>query len=269
MSKQSKITVKHYLNTNVNPTYVLNKDDKDYPIYCRLSYKRKTISFRSFTGRLMTENEYDFYLKNDYIVRKKFTLSDIPNDFTLNDELKYIDAIIKILQIDNDEIDIFKKNFTDDLRDYFDYAKKIILKVSWGKYLNISLTESVYNSEPSTEIKRLSKIYLKNDKKPNDFRNILNNENTLLENIKNLKSITKFDITSYFNSETILFWKVVELIINEYNDKPIIHVLVYSNEEKIAEICKNAKLIISKEDAKKVYNLLIYMVLEEIKHIPF
>lgn len=269
MAKQSKITVKHYLNTNVKSTYILDKEDKDYPIYCRLSYKRKTISFRSFTGLLMTENEFEFYLKNEYIQRKKYTLSDIAQDYTLNDEVKYIDAIIKILQNNNDEIDIFKTNFTDDLRSYFEYAKKEILLVTWKNYLNISLTESVYNSEPNNEIKRLNKIYSKNGKNPNEFSNILNNDNTLLENIENLKNITKYDITDYFNNETILFWKVVEIIINEYDNKPIIDVLVNSNVEKISKLCKKQNLILSKEFTIKIYNNLIISILDNIRYVPF
>jgi len=104
MKKQSKITVKHYLNTNLKP------DDGKYPLYVSITVNRETIRFKSSiepyfsieyfktheiskTNFLLIENELKIYeiitrkLLND-IENNKISMNTISNDIEYYSKMK-------------------------------------------------------------------------------------------------------------------------------------------------------------------------------------
>lgn len=56
-----KITVKHYLNTDVSSSLIM--DGKIfYPVYLKITSNRKTTKLRSFTKHTLTESQFENYL---------------------------------------------------------------------------------------------------------------------------------------------------------------------------------------------------------------
>ena len=96
MSKQSKITVKHYPNTNLKPQTENGK--LKYPLYVQVIYKTKPYKFKS-------ENDYFKYVDN----------TDLENDFIgkmLESEIKRIERTVNLISQNNEKLltskDIFK-----------------------------------------------------------------------------------------------------------------------------------------------------------------
>lgn len=96
MSKTSKITVKHYPNTNLKSQTENGKEK--FPLYVQVIYDRKIYKFKS-------ENEYFKYVDN----------SDLENDFIckmLEDEIKRIERTVNLISQNNEKLltskDIYK-----------------------------------------------------------------------------------------------------------------------------------------------------------------
>lgn len=96
MSKTSKITVKHYPNTNLKSQSENGKEK--FPLYVQVIYDRKIYKFKS-------ENEYFKYVDN----------SDLENDFIckmLEDEIKRIERTVNLISQNNEKLltskDIYK-----------------------------------------------------------------------------------------------------------------------------------------------------------------
>jgi hypothetical protein len=72
-----KITVKHYLNVNKKeeqskPSYIFTEkgfipdlENIYYPVYLQITVNRKTTKLRSFTGNLLSKEDFELYLKGD------------------------------------------------------------------------------------------------------------------------------------------------------------------------------------------------------------
>ncbi len=96
MAKQSKITVKHYPNTNLKPQTENGK--LKYPLYVQVIYKTKPYKFKS-------ENDYFKYVDN----------TDLEKDFIckmLESEIKRIERTVLLISQNNEKLltskDIFK-----------------------------------------------------------------------------------------------------------------------------------------------------------------
>ncbi|GEM54260.1 hypothetical protein B0A58_12995 [Flavobacterium branchiophilum NBRC 15030 = ATCC 35035] len=96
MAKQSKITVKHYPNTNLKPQTENGKIK--YPLYVQVIYKSTNYKFKS-------ENDYFKYVDD----------TDLENDFIckmLESEIKRIERTVLLISQNNEKLltskDIFK-----------------------------------------------------------------------------------------------------------------------------------------------------------------
>lgn len=96
MNKQSKITVKHYPNTNLKPQTENGRNK--YPLYVQVIYKTKPYKFKS-------ENDYFKYVDD----------ADLENDFIckiLETEIKRIEKVVDLISQNKEELltskDIYK-----------------------------------------------------------------------------------------------------------------------------------------------------------------
>jgi len=89
-----KITVKHYLNTNLKP-YLIG-DEKYYKVYFLLRYQNKSTKLKSITNLEYTESEYKSIIEDsNNIINKR-----------LNNEVVFIEKIIETIEILNIPFDI-------------------------------------------------------------------------------------------------------------------------------------------------------------------
>lgn len=85
MNKQSKITVKHYLNTNLKPKKENGKDT--YPVYVQVIYNRKIYKFKS-------ENGFFEYLDDTQLEKELFVKF-------LKDELDRVERCVSLIAKNN------------------------------------------------------------------------------------------------------------------------------------------------------------------------
>ncbi|WP_370402803.1 hypothetical protein [Tenacibaculum dicentrarchi] len=93
MIKKSKITVKHYLNTNLKP--IKENGKNTYPVYVQIIYNSTNFKFKS-------ENSFFKYLSKGDLQQKIFTTF-------LNSELERIKKTVNLLS-ENDEKLLTSKN---------------------------------------------------------------------------------------------------------------------------------------------------------------
>jgi hypothetical protein len=90
----SKITVKHFLNTNLKP-YLIG-DEKYYKVYFLLRYQNKSTKLRSITDLELTEVEYNnIQSDTENIIFKR-----------LKKEVEFIENIVKDIEIMNKPYEI-------------------------------------------------------------------------------------------------------------------------------------------------------------------
>jgi len=96
MSKLSKITVKHYLNTNLKPK--IENGLEKFPVYIQVIFNRKIYKFKS-------ENVYFEYLDKTQIIDGLFT-------GLLNSELKRVERCVNLIAKHDEKLltskDIYK-----------------------------------------------------------------------------------------------------------------------------------------------------------------
>lgn len=271
MANQSKITVKHYLEKKGN--YIsFNGGKKGFPLYCQVTYKRKTTKFKSFTRAVMTEIGYnDYYQKNIINLDEVF----IPN-LDIEKEIKLIELSIKNITIGNIDLNVLEKSFLTSLKVYFEPISQRLIKTGWFFFHTLDLSEKPINSKkeaytvddilnfkPSNEEIRISTLYKSSDKTINHkrFYQTFNEENTLLENIYRINTILKIDIRPYFFNGTLMYWEIVELILIFYKGLTTIEFLERFNIEDLYEFSQKTKYTFIKTDFDKVCKKLIYSVL--------
>ncbi|MBF7093587.1 hypothetical protein IUY40_18815 [Flavobacterium sp. ALJ2] len=108
MSKQSKITVKHYLNTNSKP-YVINKESY-YSIYILLTAKRQNTKFKSIAFN-------EFYSENDF--EQIISLNDKEDRELIHNEINILENISNLVI---KELEIFDTHF---VTAYFNFLPTI------------------------------------------------------------------------------------------------------------------------------------------------
>ncbi|REG92994.1 hypothetical protein [Flavobacterium aquicola] len=242
MNKPSKITVKHYLEKKVKPILIYG-DIEAYPIYCRITYKRKTTNFKSFTGVLMSLKAYDYYCKNNSLYHSETHPS---LTFTLDEEIKFIEQSIKRMTENKPDLDVFNEYFLFELKKYLEPIEQRLLELGWFAYHKVDLSKEpiekkyykdgivkpmtvsqLLKIKPSKEKKRLKELY-PNDQfysNPKRFYELFNKENSLLYNIETFNKIVGLDISNYFFDGTLLYWNVIDLIIKQNRGKTTIEFL--------------------------------------------
>ncbi|MEG2121480.1 MAG: hypothetical protein RRZ64_05435 [Rikenellaceae bacterium] len=172
-----KITVKHYLNTRGVPLIFTGTNDSReyYSIYIQITQNRKTTQIKSFLYVMSTVQGFEDYLKNGVFNDDEiFTFEKEDVNKLLENEARNIVYSIKFI-IDN-KIDISQNGF--DLRDVlsslFEPARKVLIS-----YFPVwAMSEDMEKSD--------FKLY-----------NTLNPNNTLSENIKKIKKLTKVNLSSF------------------------------------------------------------------------
>lgn len=272
MAKQSKITVKHYLEKR------LKLRDFTYPVYCYITFKRQTTKFKSFTGVYLSEIEFDTYVNNrDYNVSnddiKNYEKDKKAND-SVNSFLKYsnntnkldreIKAINYVLNRFISEKEIFENHFIRDLGIYFKNLNESIIEFCWYNYTNIK------NEDFKNEYQK-SKIYKNIDdaeNKYNDFVLTFNQNNNLLDNIENIKKLTSIDVSIYFSKNILDKWKALKVILFLYSNSNIIDFIIDFDSNNLESESIDIKL----KTIKSVFDEIFMDYLDYIsncKSIPF
>lgn len=269
MSKPSKITVKHYLEKKVKPILIYG-DTESYPIYCRITYKRKTTNFKSFTNTLMSEKAYDYYCKNNSLYNYE---THPPTTFTLDEEIKFIEQSIKRMTENEHDLDVFNEYFLFELKKYLEPIDQRLLELGWFAYHTVDLSKEpitkkyykdgivkpmtvsqILKAKPSEEQKRLIELYPNEQfySNPKRFYELFNKENSLLYNIETFNKIVGLDISNYFFNGTLLYWKVIDLVSKLYRGKPTIEFLDNCTVDEIYNLSNNLK----KEEIELAINSL-------------
>lgn len=248
-----KVTVKHYLNTNICVQELNKSDGKPlngeilHPVYVQISFARKTTQIRSYTEICLTINDYEYYQAGDY--EKIANAQEIKKH--LVPEPKRIQTAIEYL-LERNEKASEDKNFPkedltinkfDDIRceveDLLGLMEYQLIKYSW-EYLAIS-----------------GQRYL-SDYKSIDIHDVFKIENNLLDSLGIIKHITGYDLKPFFPQKELLFWKNIGFLINRYKKEGYSLIDFIENHEslinQVKEI-KNKKIFI--QEVKE----LIYWVL--------
>ncbi|OAE92111.1 hypothetical protein [Flavobacterium psychrophilum] len=187
MSKQSKISVKHFLNTNLKP-YVINGTNY-FSIYMLVIANRKNTKIKSLIfDELYTENDF-----NEII-----SFTDSEDEILLNKEISCIENIGQIL------IDVLKEFDTTFFTVYYGFLSSIFIKDINFDYITNKLSrideygkqqyeDNYYLNEDSEKTKIISLTENKKNSFNINFENIINSEISENENItKGMSLLTYF-----------------------------------------------------------------------------
>ena len=246
MAKQSKITVKHYLEKKVKPIFFEEEKIEAYPLYYRITYKTKTTNLRSFTGAVMTETTYENFKKTNNC--EGFDIDYNPKyiyKLKLDNELLFIEKAIEYITNNNDNINVFDKDFTEKIKCFFVDLKNSLYYQGWYKHKQqISLIEPTETKE-DIEFENQYKekyFFLKVD-----FFEIFNKKKSLNESLDVLKKVTGFDATRFIHKNTLKFWHVIDLILFVYRDTLFIDFFVNYDVNKIIKTNKDNNFVSSEE----------------------
>lgn len=266
MSKQSKITVKHYFEKKVKPQLVYDDLPLGHPLYYRITYKRKTTNIKSFTGAIMTEKAY-----------LEFEKTNIPNAYETNyrnpivnlkleNELFFIQKALENIIEKNENISAFDEYFVDYLRSFFIDLQESLFSQGWQNYKQeLELKTKSKSSKPMTVKQILNQKFVdtKEDiefnnqyKKYDDDTNyylkeqfyyIFNKEQSLIYCLNTLKKTTGFDAFPFIHANTIKFWHVIGLILIVYERTLFIDFFINYDVDRIIKANKNNTAVTNEE----------------------
>ncbi|HFG0578640.1 hypothetical protein [Flavobacterium psychrophilum] len=245
MAKQSKITVKHYLEKR------LKLRDFTYPVYCYITYKRQTTKFKSFTGVYLSEVEFDIYSKNNSIDVSKIDIENYNKDKkafdNVNHSIKYLNntnslereikSIHFILEnyIDKEDIFEIESNFIRNLGFFFNDLKTDIIGFYWGFYTGKKYDNRIWHNEKTKDVDILQL-------KHNDFVNSFNQENSLLDNLQSIKNLTQIDLLDFFDKSILEKWNALKVILDLYSNSNIVDFIIEFNSENLQKESKYIKI---------------------------
>ena len=278
MSKQSKITVKHYLEKKVKPTVVYRDLPLGYPLYYRITYKTKTTNLRSFTGAVMTEKAYEQFKNTNKPDAYETNYKVAHINLKLENELFFLEKAIEEIAKSDENIEVFDKYFIENLKTFFNdlqeclffqawlnYEQEIELKnkrISSGKILKPLTVTQILNQKIT---KTKEDIQFENQYKNIDeskrffleeqFYYIFNQEKSLIYSLNILKEVTGFDAFPYIHSNTLKLWHVIGLILRIHERTLFIDFFINYDVEKIIE-ANNKNIIVTDEEIKNICNKL-------------
>ncbi|WP_348824010.1 hypothetical protein [Flavobacterium aestuarii] len=249
MSKQSKITVKRYLETKVKPDYKFLDNKLRYPLYYRITYKRKTTNVKSFTG---------LYLSKEVLQN----LEENPSDFDQKvvNELDQLKIALQDIINKNPDIEIFDNDLILKIKNYFEDLNTSLLYLGWIKFdyncgNDLDLIEKNNNDFNSiySEFGSEAKFY------QNQFYGVFNKQNTLLTNLYYIRKITGFNLETYIHKETLKVWYVISLILTEFN-KPnrFIDFFINYDLKKLVKSNKKQNYPVTSNEIDYICKTLIY-----------
>lgn len=231
-----KVTVKHYLNTNICIRRLNEFNEKPlndeilYPIYVQITFARKTTQIRSYTEMNLTIKDYEYYQAGCY--EKMTNVQEVKK--YLIPEPKRIQTAIEYLLKRNEEISEDKnfpwENLTinkfDDIRyeveDLLGLMQDRLIDHSWS-YLAI-----------------ISQRYLR-DPKSVDIHDAFRLNNNLLDSLNIIKHVTGYDLTPFFSQKELLFWKNIGFLINRYKEEGYSFIDFIVNHEALINQVKEIK----------------------------
>ena len=231
-----KVTVKHYLNTNICVQKLNESDGKPlndeilHPVYVQISFVRKTTQIRSYTEMYLTIKDYEHYQTGDYEKMdnaqeiKKYL---VPEPKRIQTAIEYI---LKRNEKANEDKDFPKENLTiskfDDIRydveDLLGLMEYQLIEHSWG-YLAIS-----------------SQRYL-SDRNSIDIHHVFRIENNLLDSLNIIKNVTGYDLRPFFPQKELLFWENIGFLIRRYEDEGYTLIDFIENHESLINQVKEIK----------------------------
>lgn len=254
MAKQSKITVKHYLEKKAKPRHYseFNKIVETYPLYYRITYKRKTTNLKSFTGSYMAEKRLEEILENksDY-------------NFYLSNEKKFIELALEDIIHKNPDIEIFDDALIDNLKHYFLNLKDSLFYLGWLNYKYNIDNDTQNNSKLFEE--KYSKFKNENEYYKNQFYGVFNKQNSLILNLFIVKKVTGYDLEPFIHTETLKFWYVINLILIVYSDwenSKFINLFVSYDLDKLVLTNQKQKYPVSNTEIDLITKILINNHLE-------
>jgi hypothetical protein len=219
MSKQSKITVKHYLNTNSKP-YVINKESY-YSIYILLTAKRQNTKFKSIAfNELYSEKDFEDIISFNDVYDKKI----------LSDEVHVLETISSLII---NELQNFDTHF---VTAYFNFLPTIQLwDIDIQIFNNNDLKIDFYNKTKNKSGIELDKYILEKS------------------NNASLRAISLFEFYSLSNQECLKDFLLKSKIQTNINDtlEDINKIYFYQSLDKfryfVSGSMKN-KVLLSKYD---------------------
>jgi len=216
----SKITVKHYINTNLKP--YIDEGLLYYPIYVKVIYNKFTTNKRSNTGIITTEKSFEFYNKNGKLLEKE-TRREYAyyTDEDLFKEIRIIENSILISE--KWEFKIKRNNIFDLISEY---SKNV------NDYLR---TAVIY------DIKRAAVS------KPETIGSDIGYENFLLcfsgniiDSIEKIENFTKVSILSFVNESDLIEFRALQIIERITNPQTTFAEFVFMGlEDKVRAELKN------------------------------
>lgn len=193
-----KITVKHYLNKRVKPFVEQYENIERWPIYIQVTHDRKTTQFRSFTNEVMSDAEFDAFLKTgyreDHKIKHPFYKTNLQKELGRVENLLsfYLSGNWKFVNDERTILEILGK-------DFFKPAKEMLIQFCW----------SYTYCRPKTEKEAVFKEKL---------YQCFNQDIDLLQNIKLLKKYYSVDILEKIPNEDYELWHNLKLMINKIDD---------------------------------------------------
>ncbi|WP_233882079.1 hypothetical protein [Tenacibaculum piscium] len=268
MIKKSKITVKHYLEKKVKPLRVYRDLPLGYPLYYRITYKRKTTNLKSFTGAVMTEKAYEHFKKTNKALNYEtnYQQTDVFH-LKIEKELFFIEKALEEIINNDEDISAFDEYFIEKLKTFFKGLEESLYSQGWYKYKQkLDLMKvSKFREEPYTvkEILNQKIILSKEDvnfekkyekfeeltrhHEQEEFYYIFNKEKSLIYSLNILKKITGLDAFSYIHTNTIKFWHVIGLILSVYPHTLFIDFFINFDIDKIIKKNNNNKTVTNSE----------------------
>lgn len=266
MNKKSKITVKHYLEKKVKPTVVYPDIELGFPLYYRITYKRKTTNLKSFTGAIMTEKAYEHFKETNKVDNYETNYKRSCINLRLENELLFLEKALEEITRNNENISAFDEYFIENLKTFFNDLEESLYFQGWYKYVQeLDLKEKPINQKPLTVKQILNQKFIesKEDIEFNDkykkfdvdtsyylkeqFYNIFNKDKSLIYCLNTLKETTGFDAFPYIHANTIKFWHVIGLILKVYPNTLFIDFFINFDLQKIIKMNSNNKTVTNNE----------------------
>jgi hypothetical protein len=253
MNKKSKITVKHYLEKKVKPTVVYDDIELGFPLYYRITYKRKTTNLKSFTGAIMTEKAYEYFKKTNKVDDFETNYKGSYINLRIENELLFLEKALEEITRNNENISAFDEHFIENLKTFFNDLEESLYFQGWHKHIQeLDLKEKPINKEPLTVKQILNKKTDDYDDDTNyhlkgEFYHIFNKDKSLIYCLNTLKETTGFDAFPYIHANTIKFWHVIGLILKVYPNTLFIDFFINFDLQKIIKMNSNNKNVTNNE----------------------
>jgi hypothetical protein len=150
-----KITIKHYLNTEVKEgraeAYVPSHDglelydpETSYPVYLIITFNRKTTKLRSYTKVQLRRTEFNYYQKHGTYIKEKFIKDHNPDKYLRNE----LDAAFNSLDYFYHQMGGNQEEFT--IKNVLDYymlpfnSPAFFRKINWETFFQIDDPEYAF-----------------------------------------------------------------------------------------------------------------------------